>query len=155
MSSPDKCLGPSHDEQDTFDQLKGPTACSLVTGSFAMLLIELAQAVVLLENKVCHTVPVQDGYVVVKVDCVHENAEAYPLDIPVPNAEMFTLGDARTLWIQWKKRGVIISPLGRSIASSSERPSSTGAQSEHAAQLLVHFLLWYRRRSHRPKSGIR
>ncbi|RLM69957.1 putative LRR receptor-like serine/threonine-protein kinase [Panicum miliaceum] len=61
MPSPNTWLGPSHDEPDTFDQLKGPTACSLVTGSFATLLMELAQAVVLPKEKVCHTVPMQDG----------------------------------------------------------------------------------------------
>ncbi|RLM74792.1 hypothetical protein C2845_PM15G02100 [Panicum miliaceum] len=42
MPSPNRLLGPSHDELDTFDQLKGPTAYSLVTGSFATLLMELA-----------------------------------------------------------------------------------------------------------------
>ncbi|RLN33067.1 hypothetical protein C2845_PM03G26830 [Panicum miliaceum] len=42
ISSPNKWLGPSHDEPDTFNQLKGPTACSLVTGSFSTMLIQLA-----------------------------------------------------------------------------------------------------------------
>ncbi|RLN23092.1 hypothetical protein C2845_PM07G09490 [Panicum miliaceum] len=64
---------------------------------------ELGQGVVLPEEKVCHTVPVQDGYVVVKIDHVHQNAEAIPLDIPLPDAEIFTLGDARNTRIQWKK----------------------------------------------------
>ena len=88
----DKCLGPSHDEADTFNQLKGPTACSLVTGAFSTLLMELAQAVVLPEDKVSHTVLVQDGYVVVKVDHVHQNAEPIPLNIPVPEADIFLGG---------------------------------------------------------------
>ncbi|RLN03069.1 hypothetical protein C2845_PM13G09100 [Panicum miliaceum] len=64
------------------------------------MLIELGQGVVLPEEKVCHTVPVQDGYVVVKIDHVHQNAEAIPLDIPLPDAKIFTLGDARNIRIQ-------------------------------------------------------
>ena len=57
-----------------------------------MLLIELATGVVLPEEKVYHTVPVQDGYVVVKIDHVHQNAEPIALDIPMADAEIFTLG---------------------------------------------------------------
>ena len=37
-------------------------------------------------------VPVQDGYVTVKVDHIHQNVEDYPLDIPMPNAKIFILG---------------------------------------------------------------
>ncbi|RLM50347.1 hypothetical protein C2845_PMPSC049113 [Panicum miliaceum] len=78
------------------------------------MLIELGQGVVLPEEKVYHTVPVQDGYVVVKIDHVHQNEEAIPLDIPLPDAEIFTLGDARNTRIQWKKSGILIPPIGRS-----------------------------------------
>ncbi|RLN39307.1 hypothetical protein C2845_PM01G48060 [Panicum miliaceum] len=81
------------------------------------MLIELGQGVVLPEEKVCHTVPVQDGYVVVKIDHVHQNAEAIPLDIPLPDAEIFTLGDARNTRIQWKKSGILIPPMGRSSST--------------------------------------
>ena len=63
------------------------------------MLIELATGVVLPEEKICHTVPVQDGYVVVKIDHVHQNAEPIALDIPMADAEIFTLGDARNTWI--------------------------------------------------------
>ena len=52
------------------------------------------------QEKDCHTVPVQDGYVVVKIDHVHQNAEPIPLDIPMADAEIFTLGDARNTWIK-------------------------------------------------------
>ena len=47
------------------------------------------------QEKDCHTVPVQDGYVVVKIDHVHQNAEPIALDIPMADAEIFTLGYAR------------------------------------------------------------
>ena len=56
------------------------------------MLMELAQGVVLPEDKVCHTMPVQDGYVVVKIDHVHQNAESVALDILMIDAEIFTLG---------------------------------------------------------------
>jgi len=80
---------------------------------------------VLPKDKACHTVPLRDGYVVVKVYYVHENAEPIPLDIPMPDADIFTLGDARTKQIQWKKSAILILPINRSIASSSGRPSAT------------------------------
>ena len=51
-------------------------------------------------DKECHTVPVQDGYVVVKIDFVHKNTKDVALPIPLPEADIFTLGDARTMRIQ-------------------------------------------------------
>ena len=44
--------------------------------------------------------PVQDGYVVVKIDFVHENAKDVALPIPMPEADIYTLGDALTMRIQ-------------------------------------------------------
>ncbi|RLN32980.1 hypothetical protein C2845_PM03G23760 [Panicum miliaceum] len=102
---------------NTFDRINGPTPCSLITRSFSMMLIELGQRVVLPEEKVCHTVLVQDGYVVVKIDHVHQNTEAIPLDIPPPDAEIFTMRDARNTRIQWKKSGILIPPMGRSSST--------------------------------------
>ncbi|RLN28314.1 hypothetical protein C2845_PM05G17920 [Panicum miliaceum] len=81
------------------------------------MLIELGQGVVLPEEKVCHMVPVQDGYVVVKIDYVYQNIEAIPLDIPLLDAEIFTFGDARNTRIQWKKSGILIPPMGRSSST--------------------------------------
>ena len=65
-----------------------------------MLLIELAMGVMLPDEPACHTMPVQDGYVVVKIDHVHQNAESVALDILMIDAEIFTLGDARNTWIK-------------------------------------------------------
>ena len=56
------------------------------------MLIELATGVVLPEEKICHTVPVQDGYVMVKIDFVHENAKDVALSIPLPKADIYILG---------------------------------------------------------------
>ena len=75
------------------------------------MLIELAQGIVQPGDKECHTVPVQDGYVMVKIDFVPENAKDVALPIPLPEADIYALGDARTMRIQWKKSGILIPPL--------------------------------------------
>ena len=64
------------------------------------MLIELAQGIVQPGDKECHTGPVQDGYVVVKIDFVHENAKDVVLPIPLPEADIYTLGDALTMRIE-------------------------------------------------------
>ena len=87
-----------------------PTPCSIITRSYSTLLIELAQGIVQPGDKECHTVPVQDGYVVVKIDFVHENAKDVALSVPLPEADIYTLGDARTMWIQWKKSSILTPP---------------------------------------------
>jgi hypothetical protein len=46
---------------DTIDKLTEPTVCSLLDGT-----VELALAKVFPSQKACHSVPVQDGYVVVQ-----------------------------------------------------------------------------------------
>ena len=59
---------------------------------------------------------VRDGYVVVKLDYVHDNTKDVALPILLPEAKIFTLGDARTMRIQWKKNGILIPPLvGRQL----------------------------------------
>ena len=52
------------------------------------------------QEKDCHTVLVQDGYVVVKIDHIHQNAESVALDILMIDPKIFTLGDARNTWIK-------------------------------------------------------
>ena len=42
---------------------------------------------------------VRDGYVVVKLDYVHDNAKDVALPIPLPEDDIFTLGDVRTIQI--------------------------------------------------------
>jgi len=69
-------------------------------------------------------VPVQDGYVVVKIDFVHENAKDVTLSIPMPKADIYTLGDARTMRIQ-KKSGILIPPIGRSSTSGAPKQPRT------------------------------
>ena len=66
-------------------------------------------------------VPVRDGYVVVKLDYVYDDAKDCALPIPLPKADIFTLEDARTMRIQWKKSGILIPPIGRSSTSGAQK----------------------------------
>jgi hypothetical protein len=67
---------------DTIDKLTEPTACSLLDGT-----VELALAKVFPFQKACHSVPVQDGYVVVQPTYVWANVGHYPLPIPIDGGE--------------------------------------------------------------------
>jgi hypothetical protein len=53
---------------DTIEKLIEPTVCSLLDGT-----VELALAKVFPSQKTCHSVPVQDGYVVVQPTYVWDN----------------------------------------------------------------------------------
>src|SRR6185312_12137640 len=98
---PSPRIAPMFDEPDTNERLNNvPTPYSIITGSYSTLLIELAQGIVQPRDKECHMVLVQDGYVVVKIDFVHKNTKGVALPIPLPEANIFTLGDARTMRIQ-------------------------------------------------------
>ena len=122
MPDHEKCLAAMLDEPDTIDRLNNvPTPCSIITGSYSTLLFELAQEIVQPGDKECHTVPVQDGYVMVKIDFVHENAKDVALPIPLPEADIFTLADARAMRIQWEKSGILIPPIGRSSTSGAQK----------------------------------
>jgi hypothetical protein len=66
---------------DTIDKLTEPTACSLLDET--RINVELALAKVFTFQKACHSVPVQDGYVVVQPTYVWDNAGQYPLPVPI------------------------------------------------------------------------
>ena len=126
MPDHEKCIGDILDEPNTIDRLNNvPTPCSIITGNYSTLLIELAQGIVQPKDKECHTVPVQDGYVMVKIDFVHENSKDVALPIPLLEADIFTLGDAHTMRIQWKKSSILIPPIGRSSTSGAPKRSRT------------------------------
>jgi hypothetical protein len=57
---------------DTIDKLTEPTACNLLDGT--AINVELALMKVFPFQKTCHSVPVQDGYVVVQPTYVWANA---------------------------------------------------------------------------------
>jgi hypothetical protein len=63
---------------DTTDKLTEPTVCSLLDGT-----VELALAKVFPSQKACHSVLVQDGYVVVQPTYVWANTSQYPLPVPI------------------------------------------------------------------------
>jgi hypothetical protein len=90
---------------DTIDKLTEPTACSLLDGT-----VELALAKVFPSQKACHSLPVQDGYVVVQPTYVWANASQYPLPVPTYLA---TLAEALVQRIQWPKDRIIIPPMTR------------------------------------------
>jgi hypothetical protein len=93
---------------DTIDKLTEPTMCSLLDGT-----VELAQAKVFPSQKACHSVPVQDGYVVVQPTYVWANASQYPLPVPIDGGDVATLAEALVQMIQWPKDRIIIPPMTR------------------------------------------
>jgi hypothetical protein len=66
---------------DTIDKLTEPTVCSLLDGT-----VELALAKVFPSQKACHSVPMQDDYVVVQPTYVWANTSQYPLPVKIDGA---------------------------------------------------------------------
>jgi hypothetical protein len=93
---------------DTIDKLTKPTACSLLDGT-----VELALAKVYPFQKACHSVPVQDGYVVVQPTYVWANAGYYPLPVPTDGGDVATLAGVLVQRIQWSKGRIVIPPMTR------------------------------------------
>jgi hypothetical protein len=93
---------------DTIDKLTEPTACSLLDGT-----VELALVKVFPSQKACHSVPVQDGYVVVQPTYVWANASQYPLPVAIDGGDVATLAGALIQRIQWPKDRIIIPPMMR------------------------------------------
>jgi hypothetical protein len=77
---------------DTIDKLTEPTACNLLDGTGVN--VEFALAKVFPFQKVCHAVPVQDGYVVVQPTYVWANAGHYHLPVPIDGGNIETLVEA-------------------------------------------------------------
>jgi hypothetical protein len=90
---------------DTIDKLIEPTACSLLDGT-----VELALAKFLPFQKACHSIPVQDGYVVVQPTYVWANAGHYPLHVQIDGGHIETLAGALVQRIQWPKTGSLYHP---------------------------------------------
>jgi hypothetical protein len=74
---------------DTIDKLTEPTVCSLLDGT-----MELALVKVFPSQKACHSVPVQDGYVVAQPTYVWANTNQYPLPVPIDGGDVETLAAA-------------------------------------------------------------
>jgi hypothetical protein len=93
---------------DTIDKLIEPTVCSLLGGT-----VELALAKVFPSQKACHSVPMQDGYVVVQSTYVWANTSQYRLPVPIDGGEVATLSVALVQRIQWSKERINIPPMTR------------------------------------------
>jgi hypothetical protein len=93
---------------DTIDKLTKTTTCSLLDGT-----VELALSKVFPSQKACHSVPVQDGYVVVQPTYVWANASQYPLHVPIDGGDEATLAKALVQRIQWPTDRIIIPPMTR------------------------------------------
>jgi hypothetical protein len=96
---------------DTIDKLTEPTACNLLDGT--AINVELALMKVFPFQKTCHSVPVQDGYVVVQPTYVWANAGHYSLLVPIDGGDIATLVEALVQRIQWPKDGILIPPMTR------------------------------------------
>jgi len=101
-----------------------------------MLLIELAMGVVLPDEPACHMVPVQDGYVVVKIDHVHHNTEPVALDIPMEDAEIFIWGMPVTPGSNGRKVLFASRPLVGLLHRLQDDPQLLVKKSGHAPQRL-------------------
>jgi hypothetical protein len=93
---------------DTIDKQTEATTCSLLDGT-----VELALAKVFPLQKACHSVPVQDGYVVVQPTYVWANAGQYSLPVPIDGGDVATLAEALVQRIQWPVDRIIIPPMTR------------------------------------------
>jgi hypothetical protein len=96
---------------DAIDKLTEPTACSLLYGTG--INVELALAKVFPFQTACHSVLVQDGYVVVEPTYVWANAGHYPLLVLIDGGEITTLAEALVQTIQWPKDRILIPPMKR------------------------------------------
>jgi hypothetical protein len=93
---------------DTIDKLTEPTTCSLLDGT-----VELTLEKVFPSQKACHSVPVQDGYVVVQPTYVWTNVSQCRLHVPIDGGDVATLAEALVQRIQWPKDRIIIPPMTR------------------------------------------
>jgi hypothetical protein len=122
---------------DTIDKLTETTACSLLDGT-----VELALAKVFPSQKACHSVPVQDGYVLVQPTYVWANASQYPLPVPIDGGDVATLAEALVQRIQWPKDRIIIPPMMRhpnpEAAISSRGTTSYGGAATQCQQEKAH-----------------
>jgi hypothetical protein len=98
---------------DTIDKLTEPTACNLLDGT--SINVELALAKVFPFKKACHSVPVQDRYVVVQPTYVWANAGHYPLPVPIDGGDIATLVGTLVQWIQWPRDWILIPPMTRHL----------------------------------------
>jgi len=120
---------------DSIDVLTDPTPCALLIypGGYQ---IEVARGLVYPQQTELHTVPVLDGYVVVKVEFVHMNFDDHMLK-PPPNDETLTLGQALLQRIQWNMRHIIVNPKPLDGSSQSVVQQTMDAFAAKSASLIL------------------
>ena len=120
---------------DSIDFLTDPTPCALLIypGGYQ---IEVARGLVYPQQTELHTVPVLDGYVVVKVEFVHMNFDDHMLK-PPPNDETLTLGHALLQRIQWNTRHIIVNPKPLDGSSQSVVQQTIDASASKSASLIL------------------
>jgi hypothetical protein len=118
---------------DIIDKLTKPTVCNLLDGT-----VELALAKFFPSQKACHSVLVQDGYVVVQPTYVWANTSQYPLALPIDGGDVATLAEALVQRIQWPKDRIIIPPMTRhpnpEAATGSRGTTSNGGVAAQCQQ---------------------
>jgi hypothetical protein len=121
---------------DTIDKLTKPTACSLLDGTW--INVELALVKVFPFQMAYHSVPVQDGYVVVQHTYVWANAGHYPLSIPIDGGDIATLAEALVQRIKRPKDKILIPPMMRhpnpEAATGSRGTTSNGGTAAQCQQ---------------------
>ncbi|TVU42240.1 hypothetical protein EJB05_08634, partial [Eragrostis curvula] len=95
-------------DPDSIDMLTEPTPCSLII-TYGGYQLEVARGLVYPQQTELHTVQVEDGYAVVKVEFVNSHFSDHVLD-PPPNDEIKHLGQALCQRIQWRRRCIIPNP---------------------------------------------
>jgi hypothetical protein len=122
--------------QDTIDKLTEPTTCSLLDGTGINM--KLALAKVFPFQKACHSIPVQDGYVVVQPTYVWANVGHYPLHVPFDGGDIATLAKAHIQRIQWPNGRILIPPMTRhpnhEAATGSRGTTSNGGTAAQCQQ---------------------
>jgi hypothetical protein len=93
---------------DSIDKLTEPTMCSLLDDT-----VELALARVFPSQKACHSILVQDGYVVMQPTYVWANTSQYTLPVPIDGGDVATIAAALVQRIQWPKDRIITPPMTR------------------------------------------
>jgi hypothetical protein len=118
---------------DTIDKLTEPTMCNLLNGT-----LKLALAKVFPSQKSCHSVLVQDGYVVVQPTYVWANTSQCPLPVPIDGGDVATLATALVQRIQWPKDRIIIPPMTRhpnlEVSTGSRGTTSNGGAAAQCQQ---------------------
>jgi hypothetical protein len=126
---------------ERIDKLTELTTCSLLDGTGINLELALAKVFPFLKD--FHSVPVQDGYVVVQPTYVWANAGHYSLLVPIDGGDIATLTEALVQRIQWLKDKIFIPPMTRhpnpesatgSRGTSSDGGTATQCQQEKAQQ---------------------